>query len=600
MPHKTKFLSLLFAPILLFCFLVSEADAATMSVIPERRTLNVGDVITIDVVINTNGDSINAAQGTIRFPSSLFEATAISKTGSVFDFWIEEPSVSNETGTARFIGGTPKGVSGSSLFVARLTLKAIGEGAADIVLNDAAITASDGQGTNILTGLFGTSLAVGAGAAAPPPVVIPPAPEPAPISTPTPSAPATPPPTPQRLPEPVVRPAVRAAERPVAPTVEVPLYPDQEQWYNHIGEVIALWNVPDDIIDVAVERDQNPNTVPQDVEPVLVNGKNFGKMEQGIHFVHVQFRNNRGWGETTHYKMSVDVDPPVEFEAKIESLISDNPTPRVTFETFDALSGFSHVVLAVDGQEVLRTTGTAVALPVQSPGEHVLLVTVFDHAGNSVEDDLTFEILPLPTPSIEFISRSVAGDEFPYASGKTVPDGTVELVVFNASQQEVFQGTVQSDGGGSWGMTINESLPPGRYQLAARVSDMRGAISFFTGMESFRIRPKTVISIGPFIDLGWFEVLLFIILSLVAAGSLVAWKLTQRRRTRQAYQTIAKRDINAFSDQLMKNIEELEQSVASLKKGLPAKAQTDMKQHISSLQSVVKRMRKYLGEEVSR
>jgi hypothetical protein len=53
-------------------------------------------------------------------------------------------------------------------------------------------------------------------------------------------------------------------------------------------------------------------------------------------------------------------------------------------------------------------------------------VRVFDLAGNSVESDLAFEVLPLPTPVIEFVTRSISQDELIFASGKSIPNAYIQ------------------------------------------------------------------------------------------------------------------------------------------------------------------------------
>lgn len=589
----------------LSCFAAQEANAATLILVPEKKNVEIGETFFVDVRIDTEGESINAAQGTIRFPTNLLEATTIGSSGSIFGFWIDEPSFSNDTGVAGFIGGTPKGVSGGSLHVLRLTLRAKATGSAEFLLSNAAITASDGEGTNVLTRAGGTVVLIGTGGTSAPPPTVPEVPILVPSTTTTTTIPPTPkvqtvPPAPAPIvrPRAVIRQAVPSANLPGMPVVSVPFYPDSSQWYGHLGEAIVLWDVPEDVTGVAVVLDQSPNTTPTVAEKTLMNGKSFGKMTEGVWYIHTRFRNNKGWGAVAHYKISLDTTPPASFELSVDSSVSDNPSPRVTLVAFDALSGVSYAAFHVDGEEVLRSTTTTVDLPPQTPGIHTILVQVVDHAGNSVEDDIQVEVLPLQTPLIEFISRSIDQEELLFASGKAAAGSTVDARVTNASGSEFFRGSVQADSSGGWRITSDHALAPGEYLFTVMARDDRGAVSYPSRAEPFRVRPKTVVSFGGLIDLGWFEIFLIALFVGLMAASLVAWRFIDKRKTRAAYRAIAGRDVEKFADLFTENVEELERILKDKGGNLPSKTSTELRTYIDRLRVTAQKMKKYLVEEV--
>lgn len=549
-------------------------NAATLFLVSDKKTVKIGEEINIDVRIDTEGESINAAQGVINFPVNLFKAIKTEKTNSVFGFWIDDPVFSNEDGTANFIGGASKGVTGKSLQILKLTLKAQGVGSADFSLSDAVVTASDGKGTNILSHVGGTVVNVGTEVV---------------ISTET---------TTEETPEKVERPPVLAVGLPVTPAIRVPFYPDQSQWNNYIGETIALWDVPLDVTQISAEINQNPNAMPTTPEKVLFTGKNFGNLKEGIWYVHVRFKNNIGWGKTAHYKISLDTTVPLPFEAKINNQTSDDPSPQVTFTTQDSLSGVSYAALFVDNREALRVTTTTIAsvLPPQSPGMHTLLVRVFDLAGNSIEDDLQFEILPLPTPTIEFISKSVSQGEIIFASGKSIPNASVGMRMLNAEKQEVFTGNAQSDNSGNWKMSIDKVLPLGEYTLTVMVQDERGALSYPTQEESIKIRPRVVLSLGGVIDLGWFEISIIVVLAALLGSGLIARRYVDMNRTRGAYKTIIGRDIDKLSVLLYDNLKGLEDS-----QGLDEPSRiAQVSALIDEMRRTIAKIKKYVGEEVNK
>src|SRR3989344_3628462 len=147
--------------IALIVFAVSPSIyAADFKVSPTGGTFGVGKTFSVELKINTFGESINAAQGKLQFNPEILEDKSISKEGSIFNFWLQEPAFSNETGTVEFIGGTPSGISGGSLQAVAITFSAKALGTSDFVFINASITASDGSGTNISGNAIGASFNV--------------------------------------------------------------------------------------------------------------------------------------------------------------------------------------------------------------------------------------------------------------------------------------------------------------------------------------------------------------------------------------------------------------------------------------------------------
>ncbi|MBI2046431.1 MAG: hypothetical protein HYT28_03375 [Parcubacteria group bacterium] len=564
------------------------ADAAVISLLPQARTFGVGQEFNVDIKIDTEETHINAGQATVRFPIGMLELMSVDKSGSAFGFWVEEPKISNEDGTLMFTGGTTSGVSGGSLQILKMKFKAKDAGLVDILLQDAAVTASDGKGTNVLSALKGTSVSVGT-------QVIPPV-------TPTISVPSTarqvipvvsvPAPEPQK----VVREAIVAQKLPGKPLLRVPLYGDSTRWYNHQGEAVVFWDVPPDAVTVAVAVDRSPRTIPQKPEAELFTGKNLGVLKEGVSYVHVRFRNNVGWGETAHFKIAIDVTPPLPFEIN-DSLTSDNPTPKIQYEAHDALSGVSHTVLFLDGKEFLRSTSTSVVLPPQPPGPHTILARVFDFSGNSAESEMKFEILPLQTPVVDFISASITVGEPFFASGTSIPNAFIDMRVLDASEREVIADSAASDARGNWKISITKPLPAGMYTVSIVARDERGARSFpVDGVKPLKVHPKTVLSFGGFIDFGWLEILIMLVLLITSGAGFFASRYVLKNKTREAYKTIVGRDVNKFADMLFSFLKEFEDAGGLNEDSRRVK----QKALIEQAKETVAKMKKYICEEVNK
>ncbi|MEY2702890.1 MAG: hypothetical protein RLY43_1528, partial [Bacteroidota bacterium] len=142
--------------IYIFIFFLTplSAFAATLSINPSNGSYQVGDRFIVNVVVSSN-QAVNAVSGVINVPS-IFTIESVSKSSSILNFWVTEPSFNQGTGSVNFEGVSLGGFSGGSGNVITLSLKANKEGSGAIKFNSGQILANDGQGTDITTG-FGSS-----------------------------------------------------------------------------------------------------------------------------------------------------------------------------------------------------------------------------------------------------------------------------------------------------------------------------------------------------------------------------------------------------------------------------------------------------------
>ncbi len=148
---------LLFFAGIAFLFAVSPyAYAATLSITPDAGTYSVGDTISARVVVSSSA-SINAVSGSLSV-SGAVTVDSVSKTGSVLNFWVSEPSFS--ASTAQFEGVSLAGFSGSSGRVVTVTLKARKTGTGTITFQSGQVLANDGQGTDVTGTMTGATYTV--------------------------------------------------------------------------------------------------------------------------------------------------------------------------------------------------------------------------------------------------------------------------------------------------------------------------------------------------------------------------------------------------------------------------------------------------------
>lgn len=499
------------------------ASAATLGVSPDLSSVEVGGDVTFSVTINTEGSAVNAAEASLQFSTDLLEVVSVDTSDSIFNFWVEGPSFSNETGRISFLGGSTNGFNGQSLRVVRIHARIKAEGAAEVVFIDGTLAANDGAGTNVLTAMYNASVTGTTASVAVAP------------------------------PEQITREATLAARAPSGPELEIPLYPDPTLWYNDLSSFVARWELPSDITDVATVLTQAPSSVPRASEGLFDN-KLFRIPEDGVWYLHVRFKNNVGWGETAHVRLAVDTLPPVPYQIAVEpSLVSDVPNPVISFESADQLSGLRGYAVQVDGGETVQTSEGTYALPALSPGEHVVSVAAIDQAGNSTSATTEIVTLPIASPTVSPMTKDVYVGEGALDVGGTAEPGVEILVELRHESGElVATSTVAPDENGTWGARFEQPLKTGSYEISATARDARGAKSIPV-VVAFPVVPR------PFLVLAGVQISQFlfflVIIVLLAAGYVVGWKVEKKRKEKRGWHTvIAQRDVGSAFDQIEKDL----------------------------------------------
>ncbi len=442
-------------------------SAASFSAVSSKASVVSGDTFTVRVVIDSAGASVNTAQATLSFDPKDIEITRIDRQGSVFGFWLQDPVFSNDKGTMSFIGGSVASFSGKSLEVLNLTVKAKRVGMLSIAFSEGAINAGDGSGENILTSMNDLTLTSTASAG-----------------------------TPVSLIHQVEQKPVSTGLLPVEPKLAVPLYPDLQKWYGQISPFLVTWNLSKDVTGVATLLNKEPLSVPSVVEGIFDN-KIFVIPASGIWYVHVRFKNDRGWGSATHYRIAVDTAPPLPFTIRVSTnRHADEPRPMIEFKTTDPVADIDHYEIRVDDHEAIVTTDTMYHVPLLDPGSHAVTVAAYDPAGNITEAHTDVVIAPLPAVSIAVASPGETADDgarrsYLYVSGSSLPRARVSLALKNELGQylESYQ-TIASESG-SWSFSTEHLPGNGTYHIVAFQEDDRGAKSLPVESEAIVIRSYT-------------------------------------------------------------------------------------------------------------
>jgi len=139
------------------------ASAAELNLISQTQEIAIGQQFQVDVILNTEGEEINAIEGKIVFPDELLEVKEIRDGNSIVNFWIERPLVLRQTDAKPerktdadivFSGIVPGGYNGSQGLIFSVILQAKKEGRGRVEIQEAKTLLNDGKGTEAKLKIF--------------------------------------------------------------------------------------------------------------------------------------------------------------------------------------------------------------------------------------------------------------------------------------------------------------------------------------------------------------------------------------------------------------------------------------------------------------
>ena len=549
---------------------IATTQAATLKVNPNTGVYTVGKQFTISVSLNTDGKSVNAADGILTFNPKELQVISASRGNSIFNLWTEEPTFSNGAGTISFGGGSPTGYKGTSGTVMQVSFKALGAGTPKVNFKSGSVLAADGLGTNILTGMSGATFTIAAESDAPAPEYIPP------------------------------------ANTPQAPSITSKTHPDQNVWYTEKTAQFT-WSVPSGVTSIRMLHDTNPGTVPTVVYESPVSEKNIEDLPEGISYFHIQFKNADGWGRITHYKLQVDTLAPQKFEIK-ESASSTTGKGPVTLEfVLDDVSPVLEYKIKIDAEEPVIFNDERLekkyTLKPLTPGYHTVSVEAFDSSRNSsvATYALTIESIEKPTFT-EVPTRVNTGVVFAL-KGKTVSNATVYLEARNITTGNLIgEGNsnslkLQADKDGNFTYIPDGAFERGVYVFTASAQDEFGRMSEKSDEVRIIVEDPNYIVFGSFV-ISFLSVLvpLVSIVLVLIFGSWYLWHKLSRWRKRVLKETLeAEESLKKEFHVIIKNLDANVEALKSFRKGKLTKQETDL---IDQMENDVKNALRKIGKEI--
>jgi len=454
-------------------FLVSAvaADAAALRITPDTGVYQVGNTFTARVQIATQGQSVNAAEGTIKFNPNELSVVSVTRSGSIFNLWVTEPAFSNSAGTVNFSGGVPTGYSGSVGNVLSITFRVTNAGSPRVTFTDGSVLANDGRGTNVLTSMTGGSYTAQAASAAPVAEVIE---------------------------------YVAPANTPAAPRINSDTHPDPANWSNETTAELS-WTLPAGITAVRTLLDDRSSTVPTNVYDNPISSISLDELPEGVSYFHLQFRNADGWGRITHYRLAVDSVGPANIAITTATTTDEtNPQQVLQVTTDEEGSGVVRYLVKINEAEPFEFIDEAgaglITLPVLKPGYHAIIVEAFDAAGNSTIGTYSITVDAFEKPVFTDIPTSMTANVIPVIRGLTRPNSLV-TVFFNRIGNEPNVIEVTADAEGVFTYIPEGELYSGVYEISAEATDTYGAQSARSDSKRIAVQEPGYVRIaGQFVD----------------------------------------------------------------------------------------------------
>lgn len=475
------------------------ALAANITLSPLNINTKVGKTFSVDVLVSSNKDNINAVSGLINFPADVLSVSSISKTGSFINLWAEEPAYSNTAGTVSFEGvALNPGFSGSTGKVVTITFKAKDAGNINILVKSGSVLANDGNATNVLGTTAGAFVIIDEDTAT----------EVAEVVAPTKSE--------------------------SVPVIISSTYPDSKKWYSS-REASFEWAVPSTVNAVRTLYSEKENATPSKVYDPPITNRSFTSDSDGVMYMHVQFKNGNTWGTVSHYKFQIDTEGPESLTASFpDGVITTNQTPSILILTEDKLSGIDHITMSIDGGEIVKYSvepSNIYQLPKQLSGKHSVVINAVDLAGNKSTVTLEYTIQAISVPIITEYTKNVDYENQFKVSGTTYPQSIVEVFLTDRNG-ETNRDTVTSNDAGVFRLTWTKKIENGVYEMKARVVDSKGAVSDYTNTKVVVVDHVALVRLGIFV-MNWLSVILILILVSVTIVGTFWYSIIQFSRFRR-------------------------------------------------------------------
>jgi hypothetical protein len=468
------FLPLLFVILFFLSIKPTQVLASSLYFLPSSGQYQIGDSFTVNLYVDSAKDNINAVSGAVSFSQDNLQIISLNHSNSFLDLWAQEPTFSNTTGVINFKGvALNRGFSGSGGKVISINFKVIQSGSANLVFTSSSFLANSSQEASFFSStgkaLFNIKESI----------------------------------TDDRT--------VGLDDSSLH--ISSSTHPDQNKWYANNSPELS-WNLPEGTLEVRAVVGESVNTKPTISYIPPISEKRTDKLSDGTYCFNLSTRDAIGWGDVSHYCFNIDTTPPKNF-------IINYSGNGVSFKTVDDLSGVSHYVVNVDGQDISENLADDVQesffdTQFLDPGIHNISVTAVDNAGNIIVATKRIVVGGINAPVITYYTNDIQSGDDIKILGTTYPNSLVKIYLSNDGKV-VYEGSTTSNKLGKFIFVISKSFKAGIYSLTAKVIDNQKIESHETPPLIIIVKFKLISQI---IDLI-LQYLSMIILIILALGSVV-------------------------------------------------------------------------------
>ena len=503
------------------------ARAANLVISPSSVTTKVGKTFSVDLVVNNNIDAINAASALITFPKDAIQVVSVSKKGSFISLWAEEPSFSNEKGTVSLEGvALNPGFDKATGKILTVTFKAIEVGNVSIAVKSGSVLANDGNATDVLKTTGAAFVYIN---------------------------------------EDDLK-SVPVAET-FVPVITSPTHPDSTAWYGR-RDTSFEWKLREGVTAVRTVYSDKDTATPTKIYDPPITNRSFTVDADGVMYMIVQFRAASGWGGIAKYKFQIDTQAPEALKASFpDGNATTNLTPAISILAEDSLSGIGKISMSIDGGQPIEVPidpSNLYHLPKQTAGNHTVVVSATDNAGNVSTVSLDYTIQTITPPVITEYTKKVDYDTKFKIVGATYPQSKVEVILVDGDGMVSTSDVVSSEVG-VFTLLWDKNLASGVYEMRARVLDGKGSVSDYTETRVIIVERMALIRFGIF-AMNWLSVALIVIVAALTVSATLWYSFLQfsrfRRRVRRNLAEVEntlhvnvqalRRDTEEFHDILVK------------------------------------------------
>ena len=143
---KFSKLKILFLFSIFYFLFFLQAEAASLGLVSSISEVGVGQEFKVDLMLNTQGEDINAVEAKIFFPETSLKLKEIRDGNSIINFWVKRPKM-EQSGIIDFSGIIPGGYKEAEGFIFSVIFRADESGRGAVEVKDAKVLLNDGKGT---------------------------------------------------------------------------------------------------------------------------------------------------------------------------------------------------------------------------------------------------------------------------------------------------------------------------------------------------------------------------------------------------------------------------------------------------------------------